>query len=282
MSDNFLDFCGTIVETVESSEMRRRAAERVRSLQPELKVCDVRIEVRQQKDSTLFDIDAVGSEPLYTHVLLDALLNEFMAFRGQIREQQQSKALVTLAEDVVRREMHLADKREKLTNFEKANNIRLINGELNRLTPLVLRLRGERDEAKTSTRSSSTTEENGNRLACIERELAEMEKEIERLNSTTTIHDGLSKDYQESKRGYDEILALVGRFKPGEESRAYSVRILERASASVLDFQQWLRATILGLSAGLILSLYFAEVLYIAGQRSADSPASRDTELPSA
>ena len=63
ISDPYADFCGTLIETLESSEMRRRAAERVRSLQPDLKVCDVHIEVRQEKDSMLFDVEAVGSEP---------------------------------------------------------------------------------------------------------------------------------------------------------------------------------------------------------------------------
>ena len=223
ISDPYADFCGTLIETLESSELRKRAM-----------------------------------------------------------EQQRSKSLVTLAEDVARREKQLAGKLEKLTNFEKANNIALLTGELSRLTQLTLRLRGKRDEISRRARDSLGAAESDAQLASIERDLAKVEKEIERLNASVAVHDGLSKDYQESKRGYDEILALVSRFQLDERALHPSVSVSERASDAVLDFHKWLRATLLGASAGLILSRYFAEVLYIASSGSAKPTAQRDPAPASA
>lgn len=276
ISDPYSDICGTIIETVESSEMRRRASERVRSLQPDLKVCDVHVEVRQKKDSMLFDVRAVGSEPLYTHVFLDALLIEYMAFRAQIWEQQRNKSLITLAEDVTRREKSLADKLERLAAFEKTDNMRLLTGELNRLTQMALRLRDERDEISRNIRTSPDPEKSDSQLISVKQELSRVEKELEPLNSTIAIHNALSKDYQNAKRGYDELLDLVRRFTMTEDASAYKVNLLERASDSVLDFQRWLWAMILGASAGLILSLYFAEVLFIGSPRPAKLPPHSD------
>lgn len=121
--DYLQDFYGTIIETLESSEMRRRALDRVRALHPELKETEVKIQVSQNRGSAIFNVRAFGSDPKYTRIFLDALLDEFIAFRNQIREQQRNKALTTLAEDIVRREKDLQEKRAKLIAFRKANNI---------------------------------------------------------------------------------------------------------------------------------------------------------------
>jgi hypothetical protein len=87
------DFYGTIIETIDSEEMSRRALERVRALHLELKdkECAVAIRVAQTKGSSIFTILATGAEPKYTRVFLDALLDEFIAFRQSIREQAQGK-----------------------------------------------------------------------------------------------------------------------------------------------------------------------------------------------
>jgi hypothetical protein len=62
------DFYGTIIETLESAEMQRRALERVRALNPDLRDADVEIRVAQTKGSAIFNILATGSEPKYTKI----------------------------------------------------------------------------------------------------------------------------------------------------------------------------------------------------------------------
>ena len=128
--DYLTDFYGTIIETLESAEMRRHALERVRALNPDLKESDVDVHVTQNKGSAIFNVAAIGSEPKFTRVFLDALLDEFRAFREQIREQQRNKALTALAEDVVKREAANKEKAEKLAAFKKNNNVVvLMNGQ---------------------------------------------------------------------------------------------------------------------------------------------------------
>ena len=128
--DYLQDFYGTIIETLESAEMRRHALERVRALNPDLKESDVDVHVTQNKGSAIFNVAAIGSEPKFTRVFLDALLDEFRAFREQIREQQRNKALTALAEDVVKREAANKEKAEKLAAFKKNNNVVvLMNGQ---------------------------------------------------------------------------------------------------------------------------------------------------------
>lgn len=117
------DFYGTIIETVESADMKRRALERVRALHPDLKDSDVEIRVAQTKGSAIFNILATGSEPRYTKIFLDALLDEFIAFRQSIREQAQGKVIQTFLQEVVNKQKIMEERNDRLTKFASANNI---------------------------------------------------------------------------------------------------------------------------------------------------------------
>jgi capsular polysaccharide biosynthesis protein len=87
------DFYGTIIETLESAEMNRKARERVHALHPDLKDSDVEIRVTQTKGSGIINILATGSEPVYSQIFLNALLDELMNFRQAIREKAQKDGL---------------------------------------------------------------------------------------------------------------------------------------------------------------------------------------------
>ena len=124
------DFYGTIIETLHSAEMHRHALERVRALNPDLREAEVDVHVTQNKGSAIFNVAAIGTDRKFTQIFLDALLDEFKAFREQIREQQRNKALTALAEDVVKRETQLKEKGDRLATFKKSNNVVVLsNGQ---------------------------------------------------------------------------------------------------------------------------------------------------------
>lgn len=124
------DFYGTIIESLESSEMRRRALERVSALNPDLRESDVEVRVLQNRGSAIFNVTAKGSDQKYTRVYLDALLEEFMLFREQERDLKKNKALVALNQDVKERSTEVEDMLNRLTEFKKSNNVVMLhNGQ---------------------------------------------------------------------------------------------------------------------------------------------------------
>jgi polysaccharide biosynthesis transport protein len=125
------DFYGTIIETLESSEMRRRALERVSALNPDLKESEVDIRVLQNRGSAIFNVAAVGTDQKYTRVYLDALLDEFMLLREQDRDLKKNKALVALNQAVKERSSEVEDLLNRLTEFKKNNNIVMLNNGQN-------------------------------------------------------------------------------------------------------------------------------------------------------
>lgn len=144
------DFYGTIIETVESAEMKRRALERVRALNPDLKDSDVEIRVAQTKGSAIFNILATGSEPKYTKIFLDALLDEFISFRQSIREQAQGKVLQQFLQEVVTKQKVMDDSLDKLTKFRAANNIITITNGNNAAAQFLNSLQAQRETQRTT------------------------------------------------------------------------------------------------------------------------------------
>jgi len=120
------DFYGTIIDTVQSPEMKQRALARIRALYPDLKDSEVRIQVVQNRGSAIFNVFATGQDQEYPKIFLQALMDEFIAFRQNIREQGLERALNTFIEDFVKRGRELQDRGEKLEAFRKANNVVLL------------------------------------------------------------------------------------------------------------------------------------------------------------
>ncbi|MES2597644.1 MAG: polysaccharide biosynthesis tyrosine autokinase [Verrucomicrobiota bacterium] len=143
--EQLTDFYGTIIETLESAEMKKRAMARVHALHPDLKDSNVDIRVAQTKGSAIFNVFAVGSEPKFTKIFLDALLDEFIAFRQQIREQGLERALNTFTETVVKKSKELQERTEKLEAFRKSNDTIQLSGNHNEAATFLINLKTKRE-----------------------------------------------------------------------------------------------------------------------------------------
>lgn len=144
------DFYGTIIETIESAEMIRKARERVHALHPDLKDSDVDIRVAQTKGSAIFNILATGSEPKYTQIFLNSLLDEFIAFRQSIREQAQGKVLSTFLQEVVNKQKVMEEKTDLLARFCSANNVLTITNGQNEAGYFLTQLKAQREIQRTA------------------------------------------------------------------------------------------------------------------------------------
>jgi len=80
------DYYGSIIETLESAEVKRRAMDKVFALTPELTSCEVRIHVSQIRNSDVFNVITTSRDPDVTAIFLDTLMDEFIAFRMAAKE----------------------------------------------------------------------------------------------------------------------------------------------------------------------------------------------------
>ncbi|MBL9117906.1 MAG: polysaccharide biosynthesis tyrosine autokinase [Verrucomicrobiaceae bacterium] len=144
--DYLQDFYGTIIETIESSELRRRALERVSAHNPDVAEVEVDIRVVQNRGSAIFNVSAEGAEPKYTKLFLDALLDEFMLFRENERDSKKNKALMTLNQDLKERSAAVEEMVNRLTEFKANNAIVLLSNGQNEAGAWLTRARLEKYE----------------------------------------------------------------------------------------------------------------------------------------
>ncbi|MEQ1749583.1 MAG: polysaccharide biosynthesis tyrosine autokinase [Prosthecobacter sp.] len=154
--EQLTDFYGTIIETLESAEMKKRALARVHALHPDLKDTNVDIRVAQTKGSAIFNVFAIGSEPKFTKIFLDAMLDEFVAFRQQIREQGLERALNAFTETVVKKSKELQERTERLEAFRKANEVVVLNDDRNEAAAFLLAMKAKRENILSESKDIDT------------------------------------------------------------------------------------------------------------------------------
>ena len=81
------DYYGTIIETLESAQMQSKAMKRVKAQNPGVRELHVDVRVAQTKGSAIFNVLATSTEPQFTRIFLDALLDEFMILRTRQVEE---------------------------------------------------------------------------------------------------------------------------------------------------------------------------------------------------
>jgi len=116
-------FIGTQIQLMKSAEVNSRALNRVRATHPELPVCPTGLDVFQTPRTSIFELVATGSEPKFTRAYLDAVMQEFIKFKDEMRSNTSDKTLSSLTEQIQRlgSELHVAQ--ENLFEFQKANDV---------------------------------------------------------------------------------------------------------------------------------------------------------------
>jgi len=111
------EFRATQIEILESGELQRRALERVRGLHPELKEIKVSVHAARVKETSLIEVTAEAAEPRYTKVYVNALADEYMAFRQEMVEKSVGMAMNKIIEEVLSREKDVKKKAEARDNL---------------------------------------------------------------------------------------------------------------------------------------------------------------------
>ena len=91
------------------------ASHRVHALHPDLEPFHVKIEGGRLPDTRILVVIAKCEDPAYAQAFVDALIDEFMAMRRELRSNGQEGALIAIQDELVRLEktMPLAEQKIK-------------------------------------------------------------------------------------------------------------------------------------------------------------------------
>lgn len=86
----------------------------------------VTLEVKQAPKSSVFTVEASGSDPGYIQVYLDNLLNQYLEYRKNIRRVVSGDTLASITDQVLSKERDLKADQDALTTFEQSNNLAIL------------------------------------------------------------------------------------------------------------------------------------------------------------
>lgn len=251
------DFYGTIIETVESAEMSRRALERVRALNPDLKDSDVAIRVARTKGSAIFNILATGPDPKYTRIFLDALLDEFIAFRQSIREQAQGKVLQEFLQAVVTQQKEMEVSMAALEKARAKVDTVSAKSDQERRVARLNSLRNQRDDLRLKLKPMQEADAARaplqGQLGAIESEIQDIESGLQRLEPDLSELRTLTEKHAVKKATYDKLFEAVGRLQPAFNCQSDYVAIQERATPASENVEDWVLPIGLGAGGGGLL-----------------------------
>ena len=125
------NFFGTQLELLQSGEVARRADARVMALNPNFEKVPVRLFASIIPKTSIFSVTAQGLQPQQTKAYLDAVMDEYIAYRRSMRSDKSDVTLSAITDQVVDLEKELRKAEEGLFDWQKANNVVFLQEEGN-------------------------------------------------------------------------------------------------------------------------------------------------------
>jgi capsular exopolysaccharide synthesis family protein len=148
-SEDSVNFYGTQIQLMQSTEVRRSAEALVRSTHPELQPVKVDISITQKPRTSIFDLQAIGTTPEYTQAYLNAVMQKYLDFKKGMREDQGHTLTTALTENLIQTEKDLRNGEDEMLEFQKVHNIGFIQEEGNSAAQYLVKLNQDYARLKT-------------------------------------------------------------------------------------------------------------------------------------
>lgn len=148
-SEDAVNFYGTQIQLMQSTEVRRSAEALARSTHPEMQPVPVEISVTQRPRTSIFELSAIGRTPDYTQAYLNAVMQKYLDFKKGMREDQGHNVTTAITEQLIQTEKDLRNAEDEMLEFQKENNIGFLQEEGNSAATYLVNLNRQYAQLKT-------------------------------------------------------------------------------------------------------------------------------------
>jgi capsular exopolysaccharide synthesis family protein len=148
-NEEAVNFFGTQIILMQSAVIQKRAKTRVQSLHPDLPDEMVKLIVGQIPKASIFQLEVLGKSPAYAQAYLDACMDEYIAFKKELRANTREEAIVALQDQLVRLEKDMQKDEEEMHEFQRQNNIGFLREDGNSAANYLQQLNRQMAELKT-------------------------------------------------------------------------------------------------------------------------------------
>ncbi len=160
------NFFGTQVELIQSDLVKHRAIERVRLAKPELHEALLRspaydeigfkcleIDADVKEDTNVFDIYAYGPDLEHVSAYLDAVMEEYINRRREMRSKTSEKSYEFIVGQIQELEVEISNGEDALVEFQEKNNIVFIQEQGSAAETYLIELKRRHAELMTEGRT---------------------------------------------------------------------------------------------------------------------------------
>lgn len=122
-SEEVSQFLGTQVAIMKSATVLSRAGERVRTLRPNLNFSPVTLHISVLPKTTIFNFQALGADGEYTRAYLDAVMEEYINFKKEMRTGVSDNTLAGITDKLVPLERDLKKLENELLDYQASNSV---------------------------------------------------------------------------------------------------------------------------------------------------------------
>jgi polysaccharide biosynthesis transport protein len=157
-TEELSNFLGTQMALMQSGSVQSRAQARLGTQGLSAPLEPVLLKANVLPKTTIFVLQATGSEPQYTQAFLDACMEEYIDLKREMRTQTSETTLAGLTEELLRLQKELRKYDEEMADFQSSNSVVLFQEQgnsagnyLSMLNQRLAALRSEYDLLQTLT-----------------------------------------------------------------------------------------------------------------------------------
>lgn len=132
-SEDEQNAAGNQSELIKSGKMRDLTMARLQTMMTngvpqgkDGKPLEVELTIKQAPKSSVYVVEAKGSNPGYIQVYLDSLINQYLEYKKNVRKVVSGDTLASISDQVLRLERDLKADQDALTTFELSNNLAIL------------------------------------------------------------------------------------------------------------------------------------------------------------
>ena len=141
-------FMATQGELMKDEAVRVRAEARVRTNSPETPIGPLEIDVTPIRQTSIFLLTATGAEPKYPQKFLNAIMDEYIATRREMRAQKGEYTAGEIEEEIGRVKSDLRSEEDRLLAFQRDNKTGFLEQEGNSAATFLAKLNTRLAELK--------------------------------------------------------------------------------------------------------------------------------------
>lgn len=128
-SEESLTYFGTQIELLKSARLQGTAFEKIGYVPKPGATPPVKLEVTQPMKTSILLLQAAGADPGLTQQFLQALIDEYLAYKKETRRTTSEDVVSSLTEQLAQKEKELKSEQDKFADFQRTNNVAVLEEE---------------------------------------------------------------------------------------------------------------------------------------------------------